>query len=307
MNKDITLLIMAAGMGSRFGGLKQIEPVGPSKEFMIDYSIYDAVLAGFNKVVFVIKRENFDVFKETIGSRVEPYVDVEYCFQDLNDVPDGFKVPEERIKPWGTAHAILAAKDVINENFAIINADDFYGREAFLDVADFLKNLDDENQYSVIGYEVEPTLTENGSVKRAVLESENGILRKLIESSIEKKDGIITATPLNGSPSFEIEGNAPVSMNMFGFAPSIFKYIEDNFVKFLNENSDKINSCEYLIPDLVAKLMNENVITVKMIRTKSMWQGVTYKEDTPKVKNMIQKEIDEGKYQKVLWENFKRP
>ena len=307
MNQDMTLLIMAAGIGSRFGGLKQIESVGPSGEFMIDYSVYDAILAGFTKIVFIIKKENYEIFKETIGSRVEPYIQVEYCFQDIEALPDGYQVPENRTKPWGTAHAILAAKDVIHENFAIINADDFYGREAFLDIANFLTELHEENQYAVIGYEVENTLTENGSVKRAVLDTENGILNRLIESNIEKKDGVIVASPLSGKASFVIESDSPVSLNMFGFSPSIFKHIEDNFIPFLEENMDKITTCEYLIPDLVANLIREKTITVKMIPTKSKWQGVTYKEDTPKVIAMIQKKIEEGRYKKNLWEDFKRP
>lgn len=303
MKNDKTLLIMAAGMGSRFGGLKQIEPVGPNKEFMIDYSIYDAIIAGFTKIVFVIKKDNYDVFKETIGSRIEPYINVEYCFQDINALPIGFELPEGRIKPWGTAHAILAAKNVIHENFAIINADDFYGREAFLDVANFLNKLESDNQYAVIGYEVDHTLTENGSVKRAVLDANAGMLNKLTESSIEKKDGLIVASPLSGEPSFIIEKDTPVSLNMFGFSPSIFKHIEDNFIPFLEENINDRTTCEYLIPDLVSKLMKENTVTVQMIPTKARWQGVTYKEDTSKVIEMIQREISLGKYQEDLWEN----
>ena len=307
MNKDITLLIMAAGMGSRFGGLKQIESVGPSKEFMIDYSVYDAIKAGFNKIVFIIKEENYDIFRETIGARVEPHINVEYCFQDLNNLPNGYKLPEGRIKPWGTAHAILSAKDKIHENFAIINADDFYGSEAFEDIVTFLNNLNSKNEYAVIGYEVEHTLTENGSVKRAVLECDEGIISNLIESVIEVKNEKIIATPLNGTSSFIIEKNTPVSLNMFGFSPSIFNYIEDNFHIFMEENINNQMTCEYLIPDLVSKLINNKVITVKMIPTKARWQGVTYKEDKPKVIEMIQEEIKKGKYEEDLWKNFKRP
>ena len=307
MKKNMTLLIMAAGMGSRFGGLKQIEPVGPSKEFMIDYSVYDAIIAGFTKIVFVIKEENYDVFKKTIGSRIEPYINVEYCFQKLNALPEGFELPEGRVKPWGTAHAILSAKQLIHENFAIINADDFYGREAFQDIADFLNNLENDNEYAVIGYEVGHTLTENGSVKRGVLDSDEGILKKLIESSIEKRNGTIVASPLNGAPSFTIEKDTPVSMNMLGFSPSIFKHIEDNFIPFLKEHENNKTTCEYLIPDLISKLMTENTVTVKMITTKARWQGVTYKEDTPKVIEMIQKEIALGKYEEDLWKKIKRP
>lgn len=301
MKKDMTLLVMAAGMGSRFGGLKQIEPFGPSDEFIIDYSIYDAIKAGFNKVVFVIKSENYEIFKETIGNRIEPHIKVEYCFQDINDLPVGYKVPEGRVKPWGTAHAILSAKDKIHENFAIINADDFYGQEAYLDVAKFLQNTTDENEYVVIGYNVEHTLTEHGSVKRAVLQSNGNLLTKLIESNIEKVGDEIVATPLNGDESFKINKDTAVSMNMFGFSSNLFKYIEDNFTTFLDENKDNLDKCEYLIPDLLTKLMNENKINIKVIPTKAKWQGVTYKEDKPKVVERITNEIEKGLYGKDLW------
>ena len=221
MKKDMTLLIMAAGMGSRFGGLKQIEPFGPTGEFLIDYSIYDAIKAGFTKIVFVIKKENYETFKQTIGLRIEPFVQVEYCFQQLDSLPDGYTVPINRDKPWGTAHAILMAKDKIKENFAIINADDFYGRQAFLTIAPFLQKDVNETTYAIVGYDVEKTLTENGSVKRAVLKSQNSFLETLIESSIEKKDGKILASPLDGRPSFLVEGTQPVSLNLFGFSPKI--------------------------------------------------------------------------------------
>lgn len=305
MEKNMTLLIMAAGMGSRFGGLKQIETVGPTNEFIIDYSVYDAIVAGFNKVVFVIKEENYDIFRDTIGKRIEPYINVEYCFQSLKSLPNDIDVPEGREKPWGTAHAILAAKEVIHENFAIINADDFYGREAFIDIANFLKRFASDNKYAVVGYEVEHTLTEHGSVKRAVLEQHDDVLCKLIESTIEKKDGVIVASPLNGAESFVINRCAPVSMNMFGFSPSIFKYIEENFIPFLEKNKDNILKCEYLIPELVAELIGRGIIDVSVIPTKSRWQGVTYKEDTPKVMKMIENEIEMGKYKRDLWEDFK--
>lgn len=301
----MTLLIMAAGMGSRFGGLKQIEAVGPTKEFIIDYSVYDAIVAGFNKIVFVIKEENYDIFRDTVGKRIEPYIKVEYCFQNLESLPGNMVVPEGRVKPWGTAHAILAAKDMINESFAIINADDFYGREAFCDIANFLKRNTSDSKYAVVGYEVGHTLTEHGSVKRAVLEHSDNLLNKLIESNIEKKDGVIVATPLNGADSFVIDECTAVSMNMFGFSPSIFKHIEENFTIFLEKNKGNILKCEYLIPDLVAELISKGIIEVDVIPTKSKWQGVTYKEDTPKVINMIENEIEKGKYKRDLWEDLK--
>ncbi len=305
MTKDMTLLIMAAGMGSRFGGLKQIEPVGPSREFMIDYSIYDALIAGFNKVVFVIKEENYETFKETIGRRVEPYIHVEYCFQDLNKLPEGYLLPEGREKPWGTAHAILAAKDLIHENFAIINADDFYGREAFIDAANYLQELDEPNKYAIIGYQVENTLTENGSVKRAVLFGEGGMLDTLIESHVEKKNGAIIATPLDGGDSFTISSEHPVSLNMFCFSPSIFKHIEDNFIPFMESHKEDNMTCEYLIPDLVRTLMDHKEITVELIPTTATWVGVTYKDDLPGVIAKIREEVKLGKYAEDLWSDLK--
>ena len=301
MKKDMTLLIMAAGMGSRFGGLKQIEPVGPSSEFIIDYSVYDAIQAGFNKIVFVIK-ENVSVFKKTIGSRIEPFVQVEYCFQELDDLPKNYPVPEGRVKPWGTAHAILAAKEKIKENFAIINADDFYGREAFLDIAHFLQEDVKENTYAIIGYDVEKTLTENGSVKRAVLKRKNDQLEALMESSIEKKNGRIMAFPLDGSQPFAIASTQPVSLNLFGFSPSLFTYIEENFLPFLEENKDNLLTCEYLIPTLIGHLIQTEEIEVKLIPTRAEWIGVTYKEDKEYVMQKINEEIKRGNYKKKFME-----
>lgn len=297
----MTLLVMAAGMGSRFGGLKQIEPIGPTGEFIIDYSIYDAIKAGFTKVVFVIKRENFTVFKETVGARVEPFIQVEYCFQELENVPTGYQVPKGREKPWGTAHAILCAKEKIKGNFAIINADDFYGREAFLDIAHFLQEEEDENTYAILGYEVLKTLTENGSVKRAVLTSENGCLKTLIESNVEKMNGEIIASPLDGRPSFVIGDTHPVSLNLFGFKPGIFTYIEKNFSLFLDANKENAQTCEYLIPDLICHLIEKREIKVRLLPTVAEWIGVTYKEDKPNVVSKILDEIEKGKYKKDLW------
>lgn len=301
MKKDLTLLIMAAGMGSRFGGLKQIEPIGPTGEFIIDYSIYDAIEAGFNKVVFVIKKENYEVFKETIGSRVEPFIQVEYCFQEMDKLPKGYTVPIGRTKPWGTAHAILSAKEKINENFAIINADDFYGREAFLDIATFLKENQEENTYAIIGYEVEKTLTENGSVKRAVLTSKDGFLETLTESNVEKENGKIMVYPLDGSASFSITNTHPVSLNIFGFSPNIFTYIEENFIPFLEKNKENVLACEYLIPDLVYQLIQAENVKVRLIPTIAEWTGVTYKEDKPNVTSKILEEIEKGRYRRDLW------
>ena len=224
----MTLVIMAAGMGSRFGGLKQIEPIDEYGNFIIDYSIYDAIKVGFTKVVFIIKKENYDIFRETVGARVEKYIDVEYVFQELDVLPEGYSVPEGRVKPWGTGHAILCCKDTVKENFAIINSDDFYGRDAFRVIAEFLKNNNEKSEvakYAMAGYMVKNTLTENGSVKRGVCQAKDGYLTKLVESSIEKKDGKLIATPLEGGSDYLVSGDDLVSMNMFGFTPSIYEYV----------------------------------------------------------------------------------
>ena len=242
----MTLVIMAAGMGSRFGGLKQIEPIDEYGNFIIDYSIYDAIKAGFTKVVFIIKKENYNIFRDSVGKRVEKYIDVEYVFQELDKLPEGYSIPENRVKPWGTGHAILCCKDVVKENFAIINSDDFYGRDAFRVIVEFLKN-DKSNsgigEYAMAGYMVKNTLTENGSVKRGVCQVENGYLSRLIESSIENKDGKLVATPLEDGEEFEIDPEGTVSMNMFGFTPQILDYLYETFPIFLDSHKDNIDKC----------------------------------------------------------------
>lgn len=297
----MTLVIMAAGMGSRFGGLKQIEKVDDNDHFIIDYSIYDALKAGYDKVVFIIKKENYEIFKETIGARVENKIKVEYVFQELDKLPEGYNVPEGRIKPWGTAHAILCCKDVVDEAFTIINADDFYGRDAYLKSAEFIKESK-ENEYAMVGYNVENTITDNGSVKRGVCEEENGYLTKLIESSIEKDNNKYIASPLNGNPPFEVNKDTTVSMNMFTFKPIIFKCLEENFPLFLDENKDNLLKCEYLIPDMVFKQIENNEINVKVLKTTAKWLGVTYKEDKPYVVEKIKELIENNEYTSNLWD-----
>lgn len=303
MNKDVTLVILAAGMGSRFGGLKQIEPMGPSNEFIIDYSVYDAIKAGFNKIVFIIKRENYDLFKETIGKRVEPHIKVEYAFQEINNLPGEFSIPSDRIKPLGTAHAVFCAKGFVNEPFAMINSDDFYGRDAFIKAYDFLKNTDiNSNNYGMIGYMVSNTLTENGSVKRGVCNIDNNeYLKSITESKVERIKDEIIASPLDGRDSFIVNDNDTVSMNFLLFTPSIFTYIEDGFSNFFESNKNDLLSSEYLIPDVVSNLINEGKVSMKVIKTSSNWHGVTYKEDTPDVKNAIRKLVDNGEYNINLW------
>ena len=258
------LVIMAAGMGSRFGGLKQIAPMGPNDEFIIDYSIYDALKSGFDKVVFVIKEENYDVFKETIGSRVEKHIPVEYAFQKLEDIPEWVEIPKDRIKPWGTAQAIYAARDVVKDNFIVINADDFYGREAFEAAADYLKNKK-ANEMGIVGYKVNNTLTENGSVKRGFIVQENGEFKELIESSMEKDEKGIKSTPLNGGDSFYIKEDDLVSMNMLAFDVSLFDLIKENMDKFFKENQNNLEKCEFLIPDILDIANKEGKAKISVI------------------------------------------
>ena len=294
------LLIMAAGMGSRFGGLKQVAPMGPNDEFIIDYSIYDAIKEGFSKVVFIIKEENYDIFKETIGSRVEPHIPVEYVFQKLDNVPEFVNIPEERVKPWGTAHAIYCAKDAITEPFLVINADDFYGNDAFKVAADFLKNSK-EKEYATIGYEAIKTMTENGSVKRGVIFTKDGQLDSIVESSIIEDGDKIACTPLNGGEPFTIEKDAAVSMNMLLFDPSLFAYLDEKIIDFFKKNEDNLEKCEFLIPDILDESNKEGYATVKVLKTAATWYGVTYKEDTDNVRKSIKELVDNNEYPNDLW------
>lgn len=304
MKKDITLVILAAGMGSRFGGLKQIEPMGPNGEFIIDYSVYDAIKAGFNKIVFLIKRENYDLFKETIGARVEPYIKTEYAFQELNNLPLGYTFPSDRVKPLGTAHAVLCCKEKVHENFAMINSDDFYGRDAFIKAYEYLSKVDESSsEYGMVGYKVANTLTENGSVKRGVCNVDNnGYLTNLIESKVERVNNEIISSPLDGSKAFTVKDDDTVSMNFLLFTPSIFNYIEEGFPEFFDNNKDNLLTAEYLIPDVLSNLIKNNKASTKVIPTSANWYGVTYKEDAPGVKRAIQNLVDNHEYNDNLWD-----
>lgn len=303
MNKDITLMVLAAGMGSRFGGLKQIEPFGPNGEFIIDYSVYDAIKAGFNKVVFIIKKENYELFKETIGKRIEKYIKVEYAFQEINNIPSGYNLPHDRVKPLGTAHAVLCAKDCVHEPFAMINADDFYGRDAFVRAYNYLSNIDkNSNDYGMIGYKTANTLTENGSVKRGICDVDNnGYLIKITESKVYRNNGTIIADPLSGDNSFTVGDDTTVSMNFLLFTPTIFNYIEELFSKFFDDNKDNLLTSEYLIPEVLSSLIVDGKASCKVILTTANWYGVTYKEDAPSVKNAIKYLIANGEYEENLW------
>ena len=298
MKKDLTLLVLAAGMGSRFGGLKQIEPVGPNGEFIIDYSIKDAIMVGFNKVVFVIKEENYEIFKSTIGKHIEDKIKVEYVFQDNKNVPEGINIPKDRLKPLGTAHALYSAKDVIKENFAVINADDFYGREGLKEAANYLLNCEDD-EYAIICYKVGNTLSENGSVKRGVIFENNGYLNKLVESEVYLQDDKIMARPLDKEEAFEINFDTLVSMNLFCLTPKIFPYLEKSIKDFFLNND--LATTEWLAPNVVFESAKEMNKKVKVIKTNSKHYGITYKEDLGSLKRGIQKEIEVGTYKKDLW------
>lgn len=293
----MTLVIMAAGMGSRFGGLKQIEAVGPNGEFIIDYSIYDAIKAGFKKVVFIIKEENYEIFKETIGKRISNHIKVEYVFQNNNNVP--VSIPNERVKPLGTAHAILCCKDVVHENFAIINADDFYGRDSYLKVKDFISNNKNDNEFTLIGYNAIDTITNNGSVKRGVCNVKDNYLVNLNESVINLENGKLNGKTLVDNKDIEVNNDTTVSMNMFGFTPKLFELLENDFKNFLNNN--ELMTAEYLIPEEVNKYLRNGIVNVKVIKTTSKWYGITYKEDLQLIKDEIKKLISDGVYPENLW------
>ena len=299
------LVILAAGMGSRFGGLKQIEPIDEYNNFIIDYSIYDAKKAGFDKVIFIIKEENYDIFKETIGKRVEKRIETHYCFQKLEDIPAGYSLPKDRVKPLGTAQAILAAKDLVSDKFIIINADDFYGADAFKVAADYLKSVKAgvKGAYANVGYHAINTITDNGSVKRGILYFDNkNKLTSLVESNIEKVNGKLIASPLDDIENKkEIENDTLVSMNMFCFTKDIMDRLVEGFVPFMETNKNNLAKCEYLIPTVVSDLIEEGKATVKVLATKAQWYGVTYKEDKDYVVNSLKELTKSGEYPEGLW------
>ena len=298
------LVILAAGMGSRFGGLKQMEPMDDYNNFLLDYSVYDAKRAGFNSVIFIIKKDFYEIFKNTIGKRVEKIIDVKYAFQDLNDLPNGFECPENRSKPWGTAHAIYAARDFINEDFIIINGDDFYGKETYEVAYKYLSELpkNSEGKYAIVAFQAKNTMTENGAVKRGVAFSDdNGCLTKLIESSIyQKENGKVACEPLDGSDKFEVEPSQLVSMNLFAFNKDLIKKLEEKFPAWLEKNiSDP--KAEFLIPTVVDELVNEKRATVRLLLTPAVWFGVTYKEDKPGVVKALKELVNKGVYKEGLY------
>lgn len=299
------LVIMAAGMGSRFGGLKQIEPVDSNGNFIIDYSIYDAIRCGFNKVIFIIKEENFNLFRSTVGSRVEKLIKTEYVFQNNKNIPSKYEVPETRTKPFGTGHAVLCAKPAITSGFAVINADDFYGYDAFRVLSEFLKNNNNEDTYSIVGFRAVNTFGNSGSVKRGVCASDGKTLKTITESKIDKlEDGSLSATAIDGSDPTPkiIAPNTIVSMNMFGFSKTFAQHLESYFVEFLEENKNNLDSCEYFLPTVVSKLIESNKASVDVLDTSAKWYGITYKEDLQEVISAIKDFVANGVYPANLWE-----
>ena len=291
MSKDITLVVMAAGMGSRFGGLKQIEPIGPKGEAILDFSVYDAVKAGFTKVVFVIKHAIEKDFKEFVGNRIEKKVKVEYVFQEIDKLPKGYNCPEGREKPWGTAHAILCCKDVVKEPFAVVNADDFYGRSAFVKMAEFLKSESDD--YAMVGFRLVNTLTENGYVSRGVCDIEKGEL-KLVTERTKIMDCKYTED--DGATWTALPEDTVVSMNLWGFRPDVFRFIETGFKKFLDEKID-VPKSEYYLPAVVSERIENGEKSVKVLIAEDKWYGVTYKEDKQVVVDAIGKMVTDGLYE----------
>ena len=305
--KKPALVILAAGMGSRYGGLKQMDPMDPMGHAIIDYSIYDAKRAGFGKVVFVIKKAIEKDFKETIGARVPEGMEVCYAYQEVDALPKGYNVPEGRVKPWGTAHAVLCAKPFINEPFAVINADDYYGVEAFKLIYDYLSTHadDDKYRYTMVGYHLANTVTDNGYVSRGVCETnENGELVSVTERTrIEKYNGGVAYTEDDGNTWVQVPDDTTVSMNMWGFTKSILEEIKAGFPAFLDKGlQENPMKCEYFLPTVVSNLLAEDKATVSVLKSADKWYGVTYKEDKPVVVAAIQRMKDEGLYPQHLWE-----
>ena len=288
--KDITLLVMAAGMGSRYGGLKQLDAVGPNGETIIDFSVYDAIRAGYNKVVFIIRKDFEKQFKQKISNKYKNKIDVEIVYQDLNDLPGSFRCPNERSKPWGTGHAILAARNAISEPFVAINGDDFYGKESFEVISNYYSSVN--SGFVMAAFQLDKTLSENGSVSRGICEQNSSELVTVVETHDIKKNsvGIIEC-----NRDISLSGNELVSMNMWGFTPTLFDHLEKMFNDFLAGNISDLKS-EFLIPSVINDLIEKNIEKVKVLKTQSTWFGVTYVEDKAFVESQIKELIQSGEY-----------
>ena len=292
------LVVMAAGLGSRFGGIKQMTGVGPNNLFIIDYSVYDAIQAGFKKVVFIIRKDIYDDFRNTIGKRIEDKIDVEYVFQDINDIPEGFSVPSDRVKPWGTGHAVLSARNVIDDNFIVINADDFYGRESFMKIASYLKNVDKSSKnYCMVSYKLINTMSDYGSVSRGICNVDDGKLVDINErTNIIKKDGNLVYID---EGEHLIDNAALVSVNFWGFTPMIFDDAYRYFTQFFQSNSD-LSKSEFYLPTIVKKSIDDGA-SVTVLESESRFSGMTYKEDREALSNYICELVNSGIYPSDLW------
>lgn len=303
--KNITLVIMAAGMGSRYGGLKQIDPIGENGEIILHYSVYDAIKAGFDRVIFVIKHEIEEDFKAVIEGKFEDKIKIEYAFQDINNLPEGYSVPEERVKPWGTGHAVLSCKDLIDGPFAVINADDYYGRETFSLIYDEItkeKTQDVKYNFCMVGFRVENTLTENGYVTRGVCQTDSaGYLTDIVErTKIAKREGKIMFTEDEENWT-EIPEGSTVSMNCWGFTKDMMRELEERFTGFLEKNKKNMLKCEYFLPFVVDDLLKDGKAAVKVLSTKEKWYGVTYKADKEIVVSALRQKVKDGVYPEKLW------
>ena len=297
-----TLVVLAAGMGSRYGGLKQIDPMGPSGETILDYSVFDALRAGFSKVVFIIRPDFEADFRNNVSSKFEHLVDVDYAFQTLDKLPSGWSVPAGREKPWGTTHAILCAADVVKENFAVINADDFYGQESYAVLNEELSGVDSlANTFSMVGFTLRNTLSDHGSVARGVCTtSENGLLTHIDEMTNLSREGSGALYTREDGSVLKLTGDEPVSMNMWGFTPRLFDHLDRVFQEFLRTSGTELKS-ECFIPLTVGQLITEKHVTCKVLRSNSTWFGVTYKEDKEIVQGSIAELVEKGKYPQSLW------
>lgn len=306
MKKPI-LVVMAAGMGSRYGGLKQIDPVGSHGEVIMDYSLYDARRAGFERVIFIIKHSIEKEFHEAIGARIANYMDVSYAYQDLEDLPEGYTVPEGREKPWGTCHAILAARDLIDAPFAVINADDYYGTTCFQIIYDYLSTHsdDDKYRYCMVGYQLKNTVTENGSVARGVCttDTDANLVSVVEHTQIETYECGIHFTEDKGATWQDIDGDTTVSMNLWGFNESFIKEAKDRFPAFLDDALvNNPMKGEYFLPSVVSQLLAEEKATVKVLKSPDKWYGVTYREDKPGIVKALANKAAAGFYPVPLWQ-----
>lgn len=301
-----SLIVLAAGLGSRYGGMKQVDPVGPSGEIIMDYSVYDALRNGFNKVIFIIREETKDIFHESIGKKLEKHMKVDYVFQKDTDLPNKLMVEVKRSKPWGTGHAVLAARDKVKSPFAVINADDFYGEDTFIKLSEALDEIDGKKgMAAMVGFPVEKTLTENGTVSRGICQIDGeGFLRDVVEKTkIEEVQGEI----INWGENEEKEILQPgtlVSMNVWGFVPEFFDFLESEMLRFLSDEHTNLSKDEFYLPFAVNALIHEEKLRVKARESQENWFGVTYHEDKAHVKESIEMKVSEGKYPKNLWEEI---